>query len=553
MRTKQRIYSYDTVLRDGAQAEGISFSLAGKIRVARRLDELGIDYIEGGYPGSNVKDMEFFAALQRKPLRHARLAAFGSTRRCHARASEDDNLVRLIATGAPTVTIFGKSWKLHVDEVLRTTAGENLAMIADSVRYLKSRGREVCYDAEHFFDGYKDSPAFALATVQAAVEAGADVIVLCDTNGGSLPHEVYEITQALKRRLAVPVGIHAHNDAGVGVANSLEAVRAGATLVQGTINGYGERCGNANLCSILPSLALKMGLTCLPARKLAELRDVSLLVDDVVNMRPDNRAPYVGESAFSHKGGMHVNAVQKNPRTFEHIEPGQVGNARRILVAESSGTSSILLKALELGVEVDKSSPQVREILQTLKDMEGRGYAFESADASFKMLIQKVLKAHKSFFDLEGFRVIVEKRGKNAPCVSEATVKVRVKGEVGHTAGEGDGPVHALDAALRKALMRFYPEIAQVALTDFRVRILDPEEGTAARTRVLIESSDGRQTWGTVGVSENIIEASWQALLDSVEYKLFQEEERARKAKRSAKDKGQARGRKGRAARRAAG
>ena len=530
MKKLQRISIYDTTLRDGAQAEGISFSLASKIRVARRLDDLGIDYVEGGYPGSNQKDMAFFEELQRQPLRHAQLVAFGSTRRANLQSSADANLVRLLEAGTPVVTIFGKSWKLHVDDVLRTTVAENLAMIRDSVRFLKEGGRTVFFDAEHFFDGYKDSATFALDALRAAVEAGADAVMLCDTNGGTLPHDVYRITKEVVRDFPVPVGIHAHNDAEMGVANSLEAVRAGAVYVQGTINGYGERCGNANLCSIIPSLELKLGFGCVGEGRLHEMRDVSLLVDETVNMRHNTRAPYVGDSAFGHKGGMHVNAVEKNPRTFEHVPPESVGNQRRILISENSGSSSILLKAMELGVRMDRSSPELREVLSLLKELEGKGYAFEAADASLKILIQKVLREHKAFFDLESFRVIVEKRGKDQPCLSEATIKLRVNNEVEQTVADGDGPVNALDQALRKALMRFYPQIAQVALTDFRVRIVDPEVATAARTRVLIESSDGEETWGTVGVSENIIEASWQALLDSVEYKLFREEEKAQAA-----------------------
>jgi len=529
MSTRPRICIYDTTLRDGAQGEGISFSSTAKVRLAQKLDEFGVDIIEGGYAGSNPKDMDFFRAIRTHTLRHARIAAFGSTRRAHTPVGEDANVMRLLEAETPVVTLVGKCSQLHVKEVLRTTREENLAMVRDTIRYLKERGREVIFDAEHFFDGYKENAAFVREVLQAAVEAGADSIVLCDTNGGTLTHEIYGITAELVKVVAVPVGIHTHNDAGLAVANSLEAVRAGATQVQGTINGYGERTGNANLCSIIPSLALKMGCELACASSLAGLRGLALFADELVGLRPDGKAPYVGESAFGHKAGLHANAVQKNPVTIEHIDPALVGNHRRILISEDAGTSSILLKAAELGMTVDRSSPEVKEALQRIKDMEREGYSFESADASFRILVQKILKRHKAFFDLEGFRVIVEKRGKNEPCVSEATIKVRVNNEVEHSVAEGDGPVNALDTALRKVLVRFYPDIAKVALTDFRVRILDPQEATAAKTRVVIESSDGTETWGTVGVSGNIIEASWEALVDSVEYKLFREEEKTKR------------------------
>jgi 2-isopropylmalate synthase len=525
---KATVTLYDTTLRDGAQAEGVSFSAGGKLRFLERLDAFGVDYVEGGYAGSNQKDMEFFAAVRRRPPARARVVAFGSTRRKQTRVQDDPFVRSLLEAGTPAVTIYGKTWKLHVRDVLRTSQRENLAMIADTVGYLKEQGREVFFDAEHFFDGFRDDPAFALSCLEAARGAGADGVVLCDTNGGSLPHDVYAATAHAVEALGIPVGIHTHNDAGLGVANALEAVRAGAVQVQGTVNGYGERCGNANLCSVLPALALKMGCRVRAAANLAQLRELALFVDDLVNLRSDTRAPYVGASAFSHKGGPHVNAVRKNPATFEHVDPAAVGNERHVLVSELSGGTNVLLKAIELGAGHRQAAAGGREVLKALKDLESRGYAFEAADASFRLLIQKVLREHKPFFDLEGFRVIVEKRGQDAACVSEATIKVRVRGEMEQTVGEGDGPVNALDAALRKALIRFYPEIANVALTDFRVRILDPEEATAAKTRVLIESSDGSESWGTVGVSSNIIEASWEALVDSVEYKLFREEEKRR-------------------------
>lgn len=527
----KRILVCDSTLRDGAQAEGVSFSGAAKVKLARKLDEFGVDYIEGGYAGSNEKDMAFFAAMRREGLRHARIVAFGSTRRARNSVRKDPLVASLLAAGTKTVTVVGKSWSLHVRDVLRTTMSENLAMISDTVGYLKDRGREVLFDAEHLFDGWKEDPSYAMKALEAAARAGADALVLCDTNGGSLPDEVFAVTREVVASFKTTVGIHTHNDSGMAVANTIEAVRAGATHVQGTMNGYGERCGNANLCTVIPSLALKMGRPCLRPASVRKMRELSMFADDLVNMRPDPRAPYVGESAFSHKAGTHVNAVKKNPRTFEHIPPASVGNERRVLVSELSGGSTVLMKAVELGIGKKKSAGIAQDVLKSLKELESKGYAFEGADASFRILVQKVLKQHKPFFDLEGFRVIVEKRGRDEPCLSEATIKVRVKGEIEQTAAEGDGPVNALDKALRKALVRFYPEIAQVHLSDFRVRILDPEEATAAKTRVLIESTDGEKTWSTVGVSGNIIEASWQALVDGVEYKLFMKEERKKKAR----------------------
>jgi 2-isopropylmalate synthase len=521
----KRIAIYDTTLRDGAQAEGVSFSGVSKIRIAKRLDEFGVDYIEGGFAASNPKDMAFFKDIKKEKLQHAKVAAFGSTRRADTPVAEDKGVIALLEADTDVVTIFGKSWALHVHDVLRTTEEENIAMIADTVRYLKEQGKEVIYDAEHFYDGYKDNPEYATATLKAADEAGADCIVLCDTNGGCLPSEVSEITTAVGEQVKAPLGVHMHNDGELGVANSLEGVHAGAVHVQGTINGIGERCGNANLASIVPNLQLKMGLECLDGEtSLKHLKEVSQFVYEMANMRPNSKAAFVGASAFAHKAGMHVDGVRKNPHSFEHIDPELVGNQRRILISELSGASNVFLKAVEMGLGVTKSSPEVKDILKELERLEKEGYEFEAAEASFRLMIQKVLKAHKAFFDLEGFRVMVEKRSKDEPCVSEAVVKVKVNGEIEHTVGEGDGPVDALNNALRKALTRFYPSIAKVVLTDYQVRILDPEEATAAKTRVLIESGDGSKTWGTVGVSENIIEASWEALVDSVEYELFLEE-----------------------------
>lgn len=529
----KKIRIYDTTLRDGMQAEGVSLSCAGKVRLALELDAFGIDYIEGGFAASNPKDMEFFRAIKKHSLKHAKIAAFGSTRRTNVPVGEDHGTKQLIAAGTQVATIFGKSWRLHVTDVLRTSAQENLAMIKDTCRCLKEHGREVIYDAEHFFDGYKDNPEFARRTLQAAVAGGADALVLCDTRGGSLPHEIFDITAAVARAFPVGIGIHCHNDGEMAVANSIAAVRAGATQVQGTINGFGERCGNANLCSILPCLQLKLGAGCAPGANLQELTKLSRFVDTLLNVAHDRRRPYVGLSAFAHKAGMHVNAVEKNPASFEHIPPAQVGNERRILISELAGGSNILLKAIQLGVAMRRSSPQVKEVLRRLEQLEKKGYEFEAADASFKILIQKMLKRHRSFFELLGFRVVVEKRGKNEPCRSEAIIKVKIGDEIEHRVAEGDGPVNALDNALRQALKKFYPVIAKVALTDYHVRIIDPEEATAAKTRVIIEASDGVDTWGTVGVSENIIEASWEALVDSVEYKLFKDEEKAQKRKKA--------------------
>jgi len=518
-----KIFIYDTTLRDGAQSEGVSFSDSGKVHFAKCLDDFGVDFIEGGFAGSNPRDLRFFNDIRKEKLTHAKITAFGSTRRVDKDAKDDPQMAGLLAADTEWVTIYGKSWLLHVTDVLRTTGENNVQMIADSVGFLRDAGRSVFFDAEHFFDGYRDDPAYALKALDAALRAGASSVVLCDTNGGCLPHEVFDITRAVCAAFPdAQVGIHTHNDGGLAVANSLEAVRAGAQHVQGTINGYGERTGNANLVSIIPAIELKLKRHCVGADKLTRLCSVSARTDDLVNLRPDPRQPYVGRTAFSHKAGMHVNAIQKNTKTFEHIRPEQVGNERHVLVSELAGASNVLMKAKELGIDVSAISKETAQgILEELKCRENQGYSYESADGSFKILLQKVLNKHKPFFELEGFRVIVEKRGRDEPCISEATVKVKVGDETELTAGEGHGPVDALNAALRSALTQFYPEIKDIALTDYRVRILDPKEATRAVTRVLIESSDGHAQWGTVGVSENIIEASWQALLDSIELKLF--------------------------------
>jgi len=517
------IQLYDTTLRDGSQGEGVSFTVQDKLRIARRLDEAGMHYIEGGWPGSNPKDIQFFEAARELRLKNAKLCAFGSTRRKRMKAAEDPLILQLADSGAPVVTIFGKSWMLHVTEVLSATGDENLEMIADTIAFLKSRGLEAIYDAEHFFDGYKDSPEYALATLRAASEAGADALVLCDTNGGTMPWEIAQITGQVKEQFATRVGIHTHNDCELGVANAIAGVQAGATHVQGTINGFGERTGNANLCSIIPILKLKMGLECLADEQLARLSDVSAFVDELANMAPDEHRPFVGRSAFAHKAGTHADAVRKNPRTCEHIAPELVGNRRRILVSELSGGSTIAWKAEEYGLELTKKSPETRRILDKIARMEADGYVFEGADASFDVLVKKETGAYEKLFDLIGFRVIVEKRGHDEEPITEATLKVSVNGEQQLTVAEGDGPVHALDGAMRKALCHFYPQLEHVRLTDFKVRVVDVKEGTAAKVRVLVESSDEHGSWSTIGVSTNVIEASWLALADSVEYSLLKD------------------------------
>jgi len=513
---------YDTTLRDGAQGEGVSFSLEDKLKIAKKLDGFGIHYIEGGWPGSNPKDLNFFKKIKSLHLKNAKIVGFGSTRRPHRRTSEDSNLVMLARTGVESSTIFGKSWLLHVREVLKTTAEENLNMIRDSISFLKARMKEVFYDAEHFFDGYKDNPEYALKTLKAAEDAGADVIVLCDTNGGTMPDEVRDIIREVKRIIKTPLGIHAHNDSDMAVANTIIAVKEGVVQVHGTINGYGERCGNANLCSIIPNLVLKLGIDCLPEKSLAMLTEVSHYVAEMANLIPHASQPYVGLSAFAHKGGIHIDAIQKHPMTYEHIAPEKVGNRRRILVSELSGKSSILYKAEEFGLDLPGDDAKIKKILKKLKILEHEGYQFEGAEGSFEVLMRKILGKYKKFFTLSGFRVVVEKI--DGKVISEATIRLKVKGKEEHTAALGDGPVNALDNALRKALEEFYPVLKEMHLTDYKVRILNPETGTKAVTRVLIESRDKTDTWGTVGVSENIIEASWQALVDSIEFKLLKEE-----------------------------
>jgi 2-isopropylmalate synthase len=516
---KPEVEIYDTTLRDGSQGEGINFSVMDKLRIAEKLDSFGVHYIEGGWPGSNPKDIEFFAEAKRRKFKRARLAAFGSTRRKGVAVESDDQVRLLLEAETPVVTIFGKSWLLHVKEVLRATPAENLGMIGDTIRFLKDHGRFVIYDAEHGFDGYKEDPDYALATLQAAEQAGADFVVLCDTNGGSLPSEVERITAQVRGRLTTRLGIHTHNDTGLATANALAAISAGATQVQGTINGYGERTGNCNLTSMIPTVALKLRKACIPESSLPKLKELSQFVDEIANIRHDPRQPWVGEAAFAHKGGAHVNAVQKLVRTYEHIDPSQIGNSRRVLISDLAGRSNILMKARELGFKLTNETPELKEILARIKQLEHEGYEFEAAEGSLALLIRKLLKHEEPPFKIEGYHVSI--RRDRAIMVCQASVKVLVDGETEHTIAEGDGPVNALDGALRAALVNFFPQLKRIQLADYKVRILNSTAGTGARTRVLIESTDGKDEWGTVGVHDNIIEASLQALSDSLEYRLM--------------------------------
>lgn len=521
----KRILIYDATLRDGTQGEHISFSVKDKIDIVKQLDEFGMDYIEGGWPGSNPKDIEFFEKMKKIKLKRAKLAAFGSTCRSTNKPENDPNIKALIAAGTQVITIFGKSSLLHVKDILKITPSANLQLIEDSIKYLKLSNKEVIYDAEHFFDGFKDNPEYALKSLELVCKAKADTIVLCDTNGGTLSNELKEIIKEVKKKISIPLGIHAHNDSDLAVANSLLAAELGCVQIQGTINGYGERCGNANLCSIIPNLILKLNFKYLEERiKLNKLTQISQFIDEMANLIPRLNQPYVGISAFAHKGGVHVDAIRKNSRSYEHIEPKEVGNIRRVLISELSGKSSILYKAQMYGIGLTKDAPEADKLLNEIKRLEHQGYEFESAEASFKLLMKKILGKHKKFFHVEGFRVIVEKRKNQAKLISEATVKIKVDDISQYTVAEGNGPVNALDNALRKALEKFYPNVKTLKLIDYKVRILDSKEGTKAVTRVLIESTDHKESWRTIGVSENIIEASWQALLDSIEYKLLKDE-----------------------------
>ena len=519
MANKDRIEVYDTTLRDGAQGEGVSFSATDKLDIARRLDEMGFDYIEGGWPGSNPKDAQFFEKARQLSLKRAKLAAFGSTRRAKNTVDDDPNLQALVATGTEVVTIFGKCWDLHVRDALRVEPGENLTMIEESVAYLVREGREVIFDAEHFFDGYRADAAYALDCLKAALRGGAKTLVLCETNGGRLPREIELATSAARDAVGgATLGIHTHNDGGLAVANALAAVEAGARHVQGTVNGIGERCGNADLCVLVPALQLKCGREVLAPEGLAHLTELSRYVCEVALLMPRDNQPYVGRSAFAHKGGVHVNAVQKNPLTYEHIAPESVGNARRILMSELAGRSSVLAKTKGLALDEEGTS----KILERVQDLEHAGYQFEAAEASFEVMSRKILGTHSPYFQLKGFRVISERDEAGAERI-EATIKVAVGGGEEHTAADGNGPVNALDQAFRKALVPFYPGLREMQLTNYKVRIVNPQASTAARVLVLVESRDPKDRWATVGVSENIIEASWIALVDSVEYKLMKD------------------------------
>jgi 2-isopropylmalate synthase len=511
-----QISLFDTTLRDGTQSEGLSFSVEDKIKIARLLDGFGVRYIEGGYPGANPKDEEFFRRASELNLKQARLTAFGSTRRTGSTAANDANLQALVKAGTPAVAIFGKTWLLHVTDVLKTTPEDNLAMISDSVSFLKQNGREVIFDAEHFFDGFRADRSYALAAVHAAAQAGADWIAFCDTNGGNLPSEVAEIVREAKKVLATPVGIHAHNDSDLAVANSLAAVEAGCTMVQGTLNGWGERCGNANLISVIPALQLKMGLSCIPEENLERLTEVSRTASEIANLRPRAHAPYVGASAFAHKAGAHVAAVAKSPVTFEHIPPEAVGNDRRIVVSELSGRGNIRVRAAELGVELRGNEA---DLVARIKDLENQGYQFEAADGSLELMLRRTQPGYVEPFEVRDVVVISQRRSSSDMFV-EATVKIKVGDEVSHVVAEGSGPVDAMDHAFHKALDQHFPILRQIHLCDFKVRILDPESATAAITRVLVESSLGSERWSTIGVSQNIIEASCEALKDALELPL---------------------------------
>jgi 2-isopropylmalate synthase len=530
----QPTFIYDTTLRDGTQGENINFSALEKLSIAERLDDFGVHYIEGGWPGSNPRDKQFFEIARRVTFKNARIAAFGATRKPGTPADRDPNLKALLESGCQSVTIFGKSWDLHVTRIMDNTLEENLAMIRETVAYLKSQGREVIYDAEHFFDGFKANAAYSLQTVTAACHAGAAFIVLCDTNGGSLPFEIEAAIAALQEHLArqgpacaaVRLGIHAHNDCGLAVANSIAAVRAGAVMVHGTINGYGERCGNADLTSIVPILCTKLEIPCVSPANLKKIRKLSRFVSETANMTPLNSRPFVGESAFAHKGGIHVSAVMKSPCAYEHMAPEKVGNQRRVLVSDLSGKSNVTYKARELGLDLGANGVDSQKIVNEIKRLEQEGYQFDVAEGSFKILLEKFTEQYTPLFELESFRVTIEK-DQDRPCSAHATIKIRVGDQAEITAAEGNGPVSALDNALRKALDKFYPDLDHMRLVDFKVRVIDGRDGTAARVRVFIQSRDQDRVWSTIGVSEDIIEASWHALADSFQYKLAKEAEYA--------------------------
>jgi len=514
-----KIAIYDSTLRDGAQAQGISFSLEDKLKIVEKLDKLGIDYIEAGNPGSNPKDQEFFNIVKNMKLVNARIVAFGSTRRACVPVEKDENVNSILAAETFSVAVFGKSWDFHVTDVIKTTLDENLRMIYDTVEFLKKKNKEVVYDAEHFFDGYKSNPDYALRSLKAAYDAGADYICLCDTNGGTFPEDIKEITSRVVSEFGAKIGIHCHNDNGMAVASSVAAVRAGAVQVQGTINGIGERCGNANLCTIIPNLQLKLGYSCIPEDKMKDITSAARYISEVANTVFDERAPYVGGNAFAHKGGMHIDAVNKVPESFEHISPEKVGNTRKILMSEVAGRSTIMKKIHEVDPTIAKDSPEAKKIIEKLKELEYEGYQFEGAESSFELIIRKILGKYTPSFELNEFKVVVNEPSVNS-VNSSAMIKIKVGDQTEITADEGFGPVNALDKAVRKALERFYPQLKQMKLTDFKVRVLDSASATAAKVRVLIESTDGKKSWTTIGVSTDLIEASWIALVDSIEYML---------------------------------
>jgi 2-isopropylmalate synthase len=516
----KKLELYDTTLRDGTQSQEVSLSVLDKVKVAEKLDEFGIHYIEGGYPGSNPKDKEFFELARKIKWKNSTMCAFGMTRRVGKKVEEDTMIRVILAAGTPVITVVGKSWDFHVIEALRTTLEENLHAVKETVAYLKRNTGKVFFDAEHFFDGYKNNPKYTMKVLAAAADAGADCIVLCDTNGGSLPSEVAQIVREVRKATRVPLGIHTHNDGEMAVANTLAAVEQGVVQVQGTINGYGERCGNANLCSIIPALQLKMGREVLPKGQMRKLYSLSRFVAEAANMKHWLHQPYVGDAAFAHKGGMHVSAIRRHPKTYEHLEPESVGNQRHVLISDLAGRSNILSKIQERGLKFNTKDPNTEKILEEIKELEHKGYQFEGADASFELLARKALGEHEPFFELKGFRVIDEKRSEGESPIAEATIMIAVDGKIEHTAALGNGPVNAMDNALRKALEKFYPEVSEVQLLDYKVRVIQ-QTGTGSSVRVLIQSGDKQSNWGTVGVSHNIIEASWQALVDSIRFKLW--------------------------------
>ncbi|OQX66247.1 MAG: citramalate synthase [Desulfococcus sp. 4484_242] len=520
---KGHVILYDTTMRDGTQGEYITFSAEDKLRIAKKLDEFGIPYVEGGWPGSNPKDVRFFEMAKGFDFQNVRITAFSSTRRPGMTPQQDDNIQALLKTGMKTITLFGKSWDVHATDILEISLEENLKMIHDTVAYLRTEGKEVVYDAEHFFDGFRANPSYAMETLAAAQEGGAGTIVLCDTNGGRVPREITEMMDKVTGRIKVPIGIHAHNDCGLALANSLAAVEAGARMVQGTINGYGERCGNVDLIAVIGNLQFKMGYSCVPEEKIKQLTELSRFVSEVANVPPMNQRPFVGKSAFAHKGGVHVSAIQKNPAAYEHMDPQLVGNRRRVLVSDLSGKSNIAYKAREMGIKLGGNGYDSQRIVAEIKHLEDQGYQFDAAEGSLELLIKKVTGQFHEPFVLESFRVTTEKN-RLGPSPCQATIKISVGDEEEITAAEGDGPVNALDNALRKALTKFFPQIEEMGLVDFKVRVIDGSWGTGSKVRVQIDSRDSREIWSTIGVSENIIEASWQALADSVQYKLSKEQ-----------------------------